>query len=205
MPNQIPAWFEERIVAFSPGHPGLGARRIAADLRTPMRGGLVVSGSGVTDVLHRHGLNTRRRRLALVGGYAAPPEPAPRQLPELHREADIPGDLVQFDCFYVGRIHRVQGRIWQYTAIDVTSSFLWTEFHRTPLNPAARFTSALARRVAADLAAAGWNMRCSPTTAPNSSRLCSAPPSLSSARSTASSEQAGHRPMGVWSESGAPS
>src|SRR4029077_1895532 len=32
MPNQIPSWLEERVVAYSLGHPGLGARRIAADL-----------------------------------------------------------------------------------------------------------------------------------------------------------------------------
>ncbi len=124
-----------------------------------MWGALVISESGVAKVLRRHGLNTRRRRLSLVAGYAAPPEPAPREQPERHLEADNPGDLVQLDCFYVGRIHGVQGRIWQYTAIDVASSFLWTELHGTPLNPAARFTSALARRAAADLAAAGWNIR----------------------------------------------
>lgn len=160
MPNQIPTWLEQRILAFSLGHPGFGARRIADDLALPMWGRLVISKSGVANVLGRHGLSTRRRRLALVAGYAAPPEPAPRQVPEpRHLDAEKPGDLVQFDCFYVGRLSDTPGRVWQYTAIDVASSFLWAELHTTPLNPAAMHTSALARRVAADLAEAGWNVR----------------------------------------------
>ena len=35
MPNQIPLIIEQRIVAFSLGHPGLGPRRIAAMLARP--------------------------------------------------------------------------------------------------------------------------------------------------------------------------
>src|SRR4029453_12000747 len=35
MPNQTPQIVEERIVAFSLGHPGLGPRRIAAQLARP--------------------------------------------------------------------------------------------------------------------------------------------------------------------------
>ena len=45
------------------------------------------------------------------------------------------------------------------TAIDVASSFVWGEVHVTPLNPAARFTTALVDRVARELAAAGWKLR----------------------------------------------
>jgi transposase InsO family protein len=160
MPNQIPTWLEQRILAFALGQPGFGARRIASDLALPMWGRLAISASGVSNVLRRHGLSTRRRRLALVAGYAAPPAPPPRKIPEpRHLDAEIPGDLGQFDCFYVGRLSDVRGRVWQYTAIDVASSYLWAELHTTPLNPAARHTSALARRVASDLADAGWNVR----------------------------------------------
>ena len=75
MPNQVPPWLEERLIAFALGHPGLGPRRIAAQLALPMWGGLRISASGTLKVLHRHGLQTRRRRLALVAGYAAPAEP----------------------------------------------------------------------------------------------------------------------------------
>ena len=65
MPNQMPPWLEERVVTFALGHPGLGPRRVAAQLALPMWGGLVVSASGVLKVLRRHGLGTRAKRLSL--------------------------------------------------------------------------------------------------------------------------------------------
>ena len=124
LPNQVPPWLEERVIAFALGHPGLGPRRIAAQLALPMWGGLVISASGVLEVLNRHGLGTRQLRLALVAGYRAPAHPEARAPePPLHLEAEQPGDLVQLDCFYIGRLSGTQGRCWQYTAIDVPSSF----------------------------------------------------------------------------------
>ena len=160
MPNQVPPWLEEQVIAFALGHPGLGPRRIAAQLSMPLWGARLISPSGVYKVLRRHGLRTRQRRLALVAGYAAPPEPeAPPRLLPGHLEADWPGDLVQLDCFHIGRLSGTRGRVWQYTAIDVASSFVWAEIHVTPLNPAARHTSALVRHVAAELAAAGWKLQ----------------------------------------------
>ena len=159
MPNQLAPFVEERIVAFALGQPGLGPRRIAAQLRRVAWGGLVVSASGVFKVLSRHGISTRRKRLSLVAGYAAPPEPQRAAAPEpAHLEADHPGALVQLDCFHIGRLTGTRGRVWQYTAIDVRSSFVWGELHVTPLNPAARHCSALVRRVASELAAAGWKL-----------------------------------------------
>ena len=92
----------------------------------------------------------------LVAGYAAPPEPEPQ--PERHLEASRPGALVQFDCFHVGRLSGSKGTVWQYTAIDVASSYTWAELHTTPRNPSSRWTSHLARRVASDLAARGWQL-----------------------------------------------
>ena len=160
MPNQVPPWLEERVIAFSLGHPGLGPRRISAQLGQPMWGGLLISPSGVYNVLCRHGLRTRQLRLSLVAGYAAPPEPQPPpRLAPGRIEADDPGDLVQLDCFHIGRLTGTKGRVWQYTAIDVASSFVWAEIHITPLNPAARHTSALVRRVATELAAVGWKLK----------------------------------------------
>ena len=133
MPNQLPPWLEERVVAFALGQPGLGPRRIAAQLRRSAWGGLVISASGVFKVLRRHGISTRRRRLSLVAGYAAPPEPERTPAPEpAHLEAAHPGSLVQLDCFHIGRLTGTKGRVWQYTAIDVASSFTWAELHLTP-------------------------------------------------------------------------
>jgi len=158
MPNQLSALTEQRILAFSLGHPGLGPRRISATLAQERWGGIVVSPNGVWRTLRRHGLNRRIARLSLVAGYAAPPEPE-RIIPEpRHVAVDHPGELVGFDCFHVGRLSGTSGRVWQYTAIDLETSFVWAELHTTPLNPSAKKTSALARRVAADLAAHGWRL-----------------------------------------------
>ena len=63
------------------------------------------------------------------------------------------------DCFYVGRLQGVKGTVWQYTAIDVASSYTWAELWTTPRNPAALRTSRLARRVAEDLSARGWKLQ----------------------------------------------
>jgi transposase InsO family protein len=157
MPNQTPPWREQQIIAFALGHPGLGPRRIAAQI------GLVderISANALHKVLRRHGIGTRRRRLALVAGYAAPPEPERPLPPEPHLKARRVGDIVQLDCFHVGRLHDTAGKVWQYTATDVLSGFLWaTVAPSRTMNPQAVHSSALVRRVAADLAAAGWKLR----------------------------------------------
>src|SRR4051794_1368214 len=84
MPNQFSAVIEQRIVAFALGHPGLGPKRISAQLARPEWGALLVSPNGVYKVLVRHGLNTRAKRLALVSGYRAPCEPPRAPEPEPH-------------------------------------------------------------------------------------------------------------------------
>src|SRR4051812_32517507 len=158
MPNQLSPVIETRVLAFSIAHPGLGPRRISASLAQERWGGLLGSPTGVWRVRRRHGLSRRVKRLSLVAGYAAPPElPRPPE-PERHIEVDHPGELVGFDCFHVGRLSGTSGRVWQYTAIDLASSYVWAELHTTPLNPAAKHTSELARRVATDLARHGWKL-----------------------------------------------
>jgi len=159
MPNQLSPLLEQRIVAFALGHPGLGPRRIAAELARPRWGGLVVSANGVWRCLRRHGLNTRAKRLALVAGYAAPYEP-PRPAPlEQHVEAHRPGELVGFDCFFVGRLHNMKETVWQLTAIDVCSSYTWAELVSCKRGqPSAAQTSRLAQQVAEELRAAGWRL-----------------------------------------------
>ena len=159
MPNQLSPMVEQRIVAFSLGEPGLGPRRIASRLRRPEWGGLEVSPNGVWRVLRRHGLSTRAKRLALVAGYRAPYEPPRQPEPEPHVETSRPGELVGVDCFYVGRLHGTKGPVWQVTAIDTYSSFAWADLVVCDgRGPTDRHTSALARRVAKDLQAAGWRL-----------------------------------------------
>jgi transposase InsO family protein len=162
MPNQLSKLVEERIVSFSIAHPGLGPKRVAAELGREKWGGIVVSSNGVWKVLCRHGLNTRAKRFGLVAGYAAPYEPPRDPGPEQHIEVDRPGELVGIDCFYVGCLRGTEGSIWQLTAIDVASSFGWAELvickQSNPGSPSAAQTSRLARRIAAELKAAGWRL-----------------------------------------------
>ena len=158
MPNALPKMVEERIVSFALAHPGLGPQRVASELARPKWGGICVSKNGVWRTLRRHGLSTRRRRLALVAGYAAPYEP-PREPTERHMQADRPGELVGMDCFFVGRLRGTKHPVWQLTVIDVRSSYAWAELVTCPTgHPTGAQTSKLARRVAGDLQAAGWRL-----------------------------------------------
>ena len=159
MANATSPFVEQRVLGFALAHPTVGPARISAELRRTKWGGIVISPNGVHKVLRRHGLNTKAKRLGLVAGYAAPPEPGrPEPHAERHIEVDRPGELVQMDCFYIGRLSGTRGTVWQYTAIDVKSSYVWAELHVTPRNPSARWTSTLARKVASDLARRGWRL-----------------------------------------------
>jgi transposase InsO family protein len=159
MPNQLSPMVEQRIVAFALGHPGLGPRRIATRLGRPQWGALEVSPNGVYKTLCRHGLNTRAKRLALVAGYRAPFEPPREPEPEPHIDTTRPGELVGIDCFFVGRLHGAKGPVWQITACDTYSSFAWADLVVCPPSgPTAQHTSTLARRVAAELQQAGWQL-----------------------------------------------
>ena len=157
MPNATSHLVEGRVLAYALARPGQGPDRIAAELAREKWGAIKISPNGVWRVLRRHGLNTRAARLALVAGYAAPPEPLrPEPEEERHLEVERPGQLVQMDCFCIGRLAGTKGTVWQYSAIDVASSYTWAELHATTRNPLAKWTSELARRVARDLAARGW-------------------------------------------------
>lgn len=159
MPNQIGPHLEQRIIAFSLGHPGFGPRRISAELAREKWGGLRVSEHGIWRVLCRFGLNTRGKRLALIARHADPYERKPDRPPrERHIDASVPGEKVQLDCFYVGRLAGTKGTVWQYTATDVASAYAWAELHTSDRNPRARHTRELVHRVARELKAAGWKL-----------------------------------------------
>ena len=159
MPNQIGPHIEQRILAFALARPGFGPRRISSELRRAKWGGIRISEHGIWRVLRRFNLNTRTKRLALLARHAEPYErrPAPPP-PERHIEASEPGEKVQMDCFFVGRLSGSRGTVWQYTAADVASGFIWAELHSSERNPRARWTSELVHRVARELRAAGWRL-----------------------------------------------
>ncbi|MGH2991595.1 MAG: DDE-type integrase/transposase/recombinase [Solirubrobacterales bacterium] len=159
MPNQIGPHLEHRILAFSLGHPGFGPRRISAELRRPKWGGIRVSEHGVWRVLKRFNLNTRSKRFALIARHAEPYDERPEREPtELHIDASEPGEKVQMDCFYVGRLSGSKGVVWQCTAIDVASAYVWAFLRSTHRNPSARHTAELCHLVASELKAAGWKL-----------------------------------------------
>lgn len=159
MPNQIGPHLEQRVIAFALGHPGFGPRRISAELARQKWGGIRISEHGVWRVLWRVGLNTRSKRLALIARHADPYERKPPiPPPERHIEASWPGEKVQLDCFYVGRLSGTKGTVWQYSAIDVASAFAWAELHTSERNPRARHTRELVHRVARELKLAGWRL-----------------------------------------------
>lgn len=159
MPNQIGPHLEQRIIAFALGHPGYGPRRISGELAREKWGGIRVSEHGVWRVLCRVGLNTRSKRLALIARHADPYERKPDRAPaERHIDASQPGEKVQLDCFYVGRLSGTKGTVWQYSAIDVASAYAWAELHTSERNPRSQECQRLLHRVAAELKAAGWKL-----------------------------------------------
>ncbi len=171
------SWLErhvgERIVAAALAHPGDGPQRVADRLGDQ---GVVVSPSKVWRTLVKHRLNTKALRYQLLTQHQQGPVPSiqvSQRAPQYvgHLDAEIPGDLVQFDCFHVGSFKETRlgqgkatkGTIWQYTAIDVASSWLWAELHATAHNPSPAITSQLAHRVAGDLMGYGWEWKAAST------------------------------------------
>ena len=159
---------EAEVVALALANPGYGPQRLSDELALR---NITVCPSRVWRILCRHRLNTRKLRYQLLEEHREPVEPrivvAVRPDPPRHLEADLPGDLVGMDCFHVGSFKETRfgqdksrrGQIWQYTAIDVASSWLWVELEASPHNPDPAITSRLAHRVAQDLTAWGWTWK----------------------------------------------
>jgi hypothetical protein len=122
---------------------------------------------------------------------------------------DHPGQLVQLDCFCIGRLSGTKGTVWQYTAIDVASAYAWALLQVTRRNPSATWTSALARQVAAELAERGWRLE--RMMSDNASEFRSATFQAFQATiaklkaRTASSAPAGPKPTAAWNGSSRPS
>jgi len=166
---------ESEVVAFALAYPGWGPQRLGDELRR--RWVAVGSSSQVWRILAAHQLNTRARRtqmLAVARGLNTAEEALPTRRSPLRRPGRLvahqPGDLVQLDCFHIGQLKesrlgktKKQGVVWQYTAIDVASSFVWAELHTTAHNPSALHTTALAMRVAQDLTRWEWHWKAATT------------------------------------------
>jgi len=136
MANATSPLVEQRVVAFALGHPGFGPARIAAELtRAQVGRDCPVDQWGVAGAAPPRPQHPRQR-YGLVAGYAAPPEPQrPAPPPERHLDVEHPGQLVQLDCFCIGRLSGTRGTVWQYTAIDVASAYAWETLQVTRRNP----------------------------------------------------------------------
>ena len=201
MPNQLSPMVEQRIVAFALGHPGLGPGGSRAQLARPEWGGLMVSDRTASTRRCAGTAEHRAKRWrwspATARRYEPPREPRARAA---HRRSTRPGELVGMDCFFVGRLHGTKGPVWQITAIDSYSSFAWADLVvcPRPAGPTVEHTSALARRVAAELQAAGWHLeRCSPTTATSSAATPSTARLPGRRRATPRSAPGAPRPTGT--------
>jgi transposase InsO family protein len=159
-PNEIGPHLQQRIVAFSLAHPGMGPRRISAELAREKWGGLRVSEHGVGRVLCRVGLNTRTKRLALIARHRDPTSALPHRR---HQSAtstpQSPASSCRSIAFFIGRLSGSKGSVWQYTAIDVASAYAWAELHSSERNPRSRHCQSLLHRLAHELAQAGWKLK----------------------------------------------
>jgi transposase InsO family protein len=164
-PPSLDSQVERRIVAEALAQPAWGPQRISDQLG--MRG-IVVAASTVYRALKRRGLGTRQQRFGLLEQHSARKaglltERTRRQLAKArpmpscrHVEASEPGELVCFDCFYIGKLKGV-GKVWQITACDAASSFAWARVFVG--DPCAAVSAAFLREVATDLARLGWPLR----------------------------------------------
>ncbi len=121
MPNRIPAHEEEVILAEAVARPTLGAGRLVEHVAER---GVFRSASGIANVLARHGLATRRTRVAALAALTGADTGlvASRKLEPwgFCLAATRAGELVGLDCFYVGKIKGI-GPIYQLTAVDTAT------------------------------------------------------------------------------------
>ena len=130
--NRVAPEVEEAVVKMAHEYPAYGQLRASNELR---KAGILVSSGGVRSIWLRHGLETFKKRLAVLEERAAKEgivyteaqltalEAAKRQRetdPE-EIETEHSGYLLGQDTFYVGYLKGV-GRIYQQTVIDTYSS-----------------------------------------------------------------------------------
>ena len=130
-PPQLAAHVERVMIAFALAQPAFGPQRLSDQLA---RQGLEIAPSTVYRALRRHRLGTRGQRLVVLERHSAVraglltertrraiekarPMPSTR-----HVEAQVPGELVCLDCFYIGKLKGV-GKVWQITACDAATSY----------------------------------------------------------------------------------
>ena len=138
--NRTAPEIEEAIVALALEQPALGQVRVSNELR---KRALMISPAGVRGVWQRHGLETFKKRLAVLEAKVAAEGVVltEAQLAALERqrhdeeaageiETEHPGYLGSQDTFYVGTLKGV-GRIYQQTFVDTYSKWATAKLYPT--------------------------------------------------------------------------
>lgn len=131
MPNRTTLDIEMKILDVAIVHPSRGPVSIMDELSEQ---GVSVKQSAIYNVLKRHNLNTRKKRLEYLrirNGVVANASDLDRDREaSKHRSLDTryPGHIVGMDVFYVGTLKGV-GRIYQLTGIDTYSSYAWAKLY----------------------------------------------------------------------------
>jgi transposase InsO family protein len=149
---------ERRVLAEALAWPTRGPRWVSDRLALQ---GLRLPPTTVWRVLRRHGLSTRRARLAVLEQQSAGQtglltERTRRQVSR-HVAAERPGDLCSLDTFYIGKLKGV-GKVWQLTACDAASSYGWARVVAGEVT-AAVIAAFLLKVVWPGYRAAGWRLR----------------------------------------------
>lgn len=163
-PSTLTPEEERAVIALALAWPSWGPQRLSDQL---VRQGLRKAPSTIHRVLRRVGLGTRRERLGVVEHHSARnigllTERTREKLRRArfgrtrHVQAEVPGELVCFDSFYVGKLKGV-GPVWQLTACDAACSFAFAQIVPWPTPAAA--AAFLENLVSPAYAAAGWRLQ----------------------------------------------
>ncbi len=131
MPNRTSLDVEMKILDVGINNPNRGPVYIVDELSDK---GVYVKQSAVYNVLKRHNLNTRKKRLEYLrirNGVVINTSDLDRdRLASKNRSLDTrhPGHIVGIDVFHVGTLKGV-GRIYQLTGIDTYSSYGWAKLY----------------------------------------------------------------------------
>lgn len=165
-PSSVAPQLERRVVAQSLAYPFAGPQRLSDELG---RESIQIAPSTVYRILRRLNLSTRAQRIGIVEAHSAKhtgllTERTRRQLQTArgrsgqHIQADVPGELVSLDCFYIGKLKGV-GKVWQITACDVASSFAFAQILPGPAPTSQQSADFLESILIPAYKTAGWTLQ----------------------------------------------
>ena len=163
-PSAVTPEQERAVIALALAWPTSGPQRLADQLVSQS---IRLAPSTIHRLLRRVGLGTRRERLNVIEHHSARSvglltERTRENLIHArfgrsqHVQAELPGELVCIDSFYVGKLKGV-GPVWQLTTCDAACSFA---FARIVPWPTAQAASAFLREVVLPgYRSAGWKLQ----------------------------------------------